>query len=159
MRVWIVLAMFVTLLGARENPFIPAVTQQDRGQDIRESPLPSADEGASKPSPGPDVVNVESPAEKVDFKTIRFDVRSDRIGIVTKDRLKKDFMVKLPTRIILNFASNGTFPTRRQAVSTAPFKEIRMGAHKGYYSVVIELKSMADYKIIPTSDGYSLVLH
>jgi hypothetical protein len=158
MRVWIVLAVFVTFLGARENPFIPAVTQDADAQQVQTTTLSPADERAAEPSPGPDVVNVERPVEKIDFKTIRFDVRSDRISIVTKDKLKKHFMVKAPTRIILNFNSSGNFPTQRQTVGTAGVKEIRMGAHKGYYSVVIELEKMSDYKIVPAPDGYTLIL-
>jgi len=159
MRIPILLFVLMTLMYARENPFLPGPPPQTPAAITApetETALPEPEE--TQPIPGPDESSDEPVAEIVDFKMIRFDLTEKEVRIQTKDKLKKHFAVKNPTRIILNFVSSKGFQTQRKSVSTAPFREIRVGFHEGYYSVVIEVDGSAGYRIVPTENGYTLTL-
>ena len=158
MRVVTILLLFLSVLGARENPFVPGAT------DTANTARPAVPDMPVGPEEAKEQLSTEEPvsgteSENVDFGLIRFSVSGGEIRIETKDRLKEHFAIKKPTRLILNFASSADFPTRRQTLHSAPFREIRVGVHKGYYSVVIELDSPARYKMTPTDSGYTLTLY
>jgi hypothetical protein len=157
MRVLIICLFLLISLQARENPFVPLTDGTDKGA------RPAApDRGVPAEVGRTAASGEEAPAgetETVDFGVIRFFVSGGEIQIETKDRLKQHFAIKHPTRFILNFSSTADFPTRKQTLKLAPFHEIRVGAHKGYYSVVIELDSPARYKMRPADGGYALTLY
>ena len=159
MRVLTILLLLFAALDARENPFAAGAPQT---AESAKPTVPDMAAGAAEERSTAGAVE-ESPtggeSENIDFGAIRFFISGGEVQIETKDRLKQHFAIKNPTRIILNFASDTGFPTRRQAMHLSPFHEIRVGAHKGYYSVVIELDSPARYKMTPTETGYTLMLY
>ncbi|MHC3993422.1 AMIN domain-containing protein [Thiomicrolovo sp. ZZH C-3] len=97
-------------------------------------------------------------SQTVNFQQARFLFSEGKVRIESKDKLAKHFVIRKPTRIILDFEANADFPTRKRKVNVAPFKEIRMGMHPGYYRVVIELHKHADYSVEPSKYGYTLTL-
>ena len=76
----------LTLLSARENPFIP----------LAEAPVATV---GSKPL-------VRTEGSIVNFQRIRFLFSATQVRIETKDTLKKDFAIPDPQRIILDFAAD-----------------------------------------------------
>lgn len=158
MRVLFFLALLMTVLIARENPFAPGARESVNAPS-QEAPetVDSVEEDESVEMKGEPTAVSES--ENYDFGVIKFFVSGGVIQVETKDKLKEHLAVKNPTRFVLNFLSDSEFPTRRQILKLAPYHEIRVGSHKGYYSVVIELDSPARYKITPFDNGYTLVLY
>ena len=158
MRGIILFLLLLTLLGARENPFVPGSAADDAPPPLSPGTIVAVDD-PDQEAPGPDVTVTEAPYETVDFGNIRFVMGEKEIRVETKDRIKQHFTVKNPTRIILNFTGGGDFPTRRQALKLPPYREIRVGAHEGYYSAVIELDGAARYRFAPSKEGYTLTFY
>ena len=161
MRFAIALLLMFSFLYARENPFVPVETSvkdtegssaviPSAGEKKVQAPIPSAENSAK-------VQTSESKPEIINFQHIRFLVQSERIRIETKDKLIKDFTIANPTRFILDFKSEADFPTRSRTLNTPPFKGLRMGVHKGFYRVVIELDGKSTYTITPYKYGYLLI--
>ncbi len=153
---WMIL-LCVTVLQARENPFVPAEEpkvqlQQTAGAAFRPAPQTNKRKILATASP-----SSPSKPEVVNFQNIRFLVQSDRIRIETKDTMIKDFRIAEPTRFILDFKSDADFPTRSRTLHTSPFKALRMGVHDGFYRVVIELGDKSGYEIHPYKYGYLLI--
>ena len=70
------------------------------------------------------------------------------LKIVTKDPLLRDFMLVEPHRIVLDFKRDADFLTKVKVIKEgAPFTTIRLGNHRGYYRVVIELDGQYRYEI------------
>ena len=134
MRSLTLLFLFAVLLSARENPFVPI------GSEVQKH------------------TEAQTDAQVVNFQYIRFLFSEGRLRIETKDRLKKHYAIHNPTRIILDFEGKSDFPSRQRRVDPAPFHEIRMGGHEGYYRTVIELDTPSDYGIEPFEYGYILTL-
>jgi len=136
-----------TLLSGRENPFMPSSSLPEpepvTAVEAPVAPEPSASTAAS---------------QTVNFQQARFLFTEGNVRIESRDRLAKHFVIREPTRIILDFEAKTDFPTRKRALDVAPFSEIRMGTHPGYYRAVIELTRAADYTIEPSKYGYTLIL-
>ncbi|KIM11161.1 MAG: hypothetical protein KU37_05790 [Sulfuricurvum sp. PC08-66] len=78
---------------------------------------------------------------------IHFGIMDKRLKITTKDGLIRHFMMSKPYRVVLDFARMSSFQTHAYSVNKAPFKTIRLGNHKDYYRVVVELDGQYEYKI------------
>lgn len=156
----------LSILTARENPFVPVPETPEAVAPVHESGIVilSDEEVAQLKSEEQDMPLVqestvsEAQTETINFQQVRFLFSDGQIRIETKDRLKKDFALTDPARIILDFATAADFPSRKRSLSTPPFSALRLGAHNGYYRVVIELEKRAGYKIEPYRYGYILSL-
>jgi|GEM_PF-2976038 len=139
-----------SLLLARENPFVAGPQQAV----VRAPETVRASRPETSVSPGSGKAAVET----VVFQNMRLLFSPGQVKIETKDRLLKHFAIAKPTAIILDFKSDADFPTRRRAVKTPPFKEIRMGIHPGFYRAVLETNASVAYRIEPFRYGYILTL-
>ncbi len=162
-RFTILLLLIFSFLQARENPFVPAaVPTEEAGISDVQTPVANGmkpESHALKRSEKSAKAKMSgAKPEVVNFQHIRFLVQSDGIKIETKDKLIKDFAIANPTRFILDFKSEADFPTRSRSLNSAPFKALRMGVHKGFYRVVIELDGKSGYTITPYKYGYLLTL-
>ena len=156
MRFFWMTALLLTALQGRENPFVPVETA---GAKVRHTTAAVPGSSArSVPQERTAVKSTEAKAEIASFQGIRFLVRSDGMKIETEDKLIKHFSIMKPTRFILDFKSDADFPTRSRALHRPPFKALRMGVHKGFYRVVLELEGSHDYSIKPYRYGYILLL-
>jgi hypothetical protein len=91
---------------------------------------------------------------------IRFYVDHKKMKIVTKDKLLRHFLLVKPHRIVCDFARDTDI--RSYDVTTPKgtlFKKIRIGTHKGYYRVVIELDGYYAYSIKKEKGMYLISLH
>lgn len=82
--------------------------------------------------------------------------RKNQMKLITKDRLIRHFMLPSPHRIVLDFKGSSKVLGRKYTNFTAPFTEIRMGNHDGYYRVVIELDGQYEYK--KKEDKHGIIL-
>jgi len=91
------------------------------------------------------------------FITFYADVK--KLKITTKDKLLRDFLLVKPHRIVCDFKRQTDIGSYvKQVKIKSNFKKIRIGTHKGYYRVVIELDGYYQYKIKKTATGYLFTL-
>lgn len=84
----------------------------------------------------------------VAFSEAAFYQSDKTLKVVTKDPLLRDFMLVEPHRIVLDFKRDADFLTKVKVIKEgAPFTTIRLGNHRGYYRVVIELDGQYRYEI------------
>jgi len=95
-------------------------------------------------------------SETVNFEYIRIIVSENKIRIETKDKLKKAFIAEDPKVIILDFYHKVSFATKKRQFDIVPFHEVRIGAHKNYYSFVVELTEAHEYNVEKVPYGYEL---
>lgn len=156
----------MSILTARQNPFVPVPHTPEAVAPVHENGIVilSDEEVAQLKSEEQEVAPVQKETavapqtEIINFQQVRFLFSDRQIKIETKDRLKKDFALRDPARIILDFATVVDFPSRKRSLGIPPFSALRLGAHKGYYRVVIELEKASGYKIKPYKYGYILSL-
>ncbi len=90
---------------------------------------------------------------------IRFEALGKKLRVTTKDKLLRHFLLVKPHRIVCDFQRDTDI---RSYVKNAPkgssFKRIRIGTHKGYYRVVIELDGYYTYSVKKTAKGYLFIL-
>ena len=163
------------VLEARENPFFPVESKPENIQQKTVEPvvvtLEVNEEAVIKiPEPTASLkkLNTSLPivekavvidvSETVNFQYIRIIVSENNIRIETKDKLKKAFVAKNPKVIILNFYHDVDFATKKRKFDIAPFHEVRLGAHKSYYSFVVELTEAHEYNVEKVQYGYELTI-
>lgn len=109
--------------------------------------------------------HVKKQRKKVNFKKvaslkfISFYVKKNKLKIATKDKLLRSFLVVKPHRIVCDFKRDtdiGSFV--KSLGENSLFTKIRVGTHKGYYRVVIELDGYYSYKVEHISGGYMITL-
>lgn len=87
---------------------------------------------------------------------VRFEVSDGLIKIYTSAKLSKDFVYK-KEKIVLDFnAKFRQFLTFSKRLKTAGFDVINIGAHSGYFRIVIVPKKFEGYVLRPIKGGYEL---
>ena len=90
---------------------------------------------------------------------ISFYAAGKRLKVITKDKLLRDFLLVKPHRIVCDFARQTDIRSYvKNMKKPSLFKKIRVGTHKGYYRVVIELDGYYQYKVDKTASGYIFTL-
>jgi len=93
------------------------------------------------------------------LKFISFYENGKKLKILTKDKMLRSFLLVKPHRIVCDFKRQTDFGVyMKKVASSSLFKKIRLGTHKGYYRVVIELDGYYRYKIKKTASGYIYTL-
>jgi hypothetical protein len=157
---FLLLCVLITLSGARENPFF-APSQEEK------TPAPPPSEIRTDAVPVIEVhtKNQEPPAERnarkkeiLNFEYVRFVLSEGLVQVETKDRLIKHFALPKKNVIVMDFEQKADFATKRKMLAVGPFKELRLGVHKGFYRVAFELEKFHTYRISKGRYGYVLVL-
>lgn len=91
-----------------------------------------------------------------DYQFISFFTRGKKLQIMTDDKMIRSFMLLDPYRIVVDFKRDSDFRSYHETLKKSIFKSIRIGNHKGYYRVVIELDGQ--YKYDFKKDGKSYIL-
>ena len=82
-----------------------------------------------------------------------------QFNLITKDKMLRNFLLTKPHRIVCDFKRDINIRSYKKKIDTKSIiKKIKIGNHKGYYRVVIELDGLYRYKKIPMKDGYSFTL-
>lgn len=163
---WLKLLLLGSLtLCARENPFValpePEVPVPQKRVEPVERPVEKAVEKPVVTAKAEPVTDPFEDAGKSQIKNIRYAkllAEPEHLHIKTRDQLKKHFAIVKPTRILIDFDSLRDLGSRKAGFDIAPFREVRSGAHKGFYRVVVELTEPHGYAIEKTTYGYRLDL-
>ena len=107
---------------------------------------------------------VSQPKEKFSIKRVIFPVcgiyiKNYKIFIKTKDDLIRDFFLAKPFRLILDFKKNNVdFLTLSRIVKDSFVKKIVLGAHRGFYRIVIYFDAKYAYKVKKEPKGILIEL-
>jgi len=91
----------------------------------------------------------------VSLEFIQFYADAKKLKVVTEDKMLRSFLLVKPHRIVCDFKREtdiGSYVKNIKKPSL--FKKIRVGTHKGYYRVVIELDGYYQYKLKQIKEGY-----
>jgi len=146
-RIVCLCGLLVLMTQGRENPFVPYDPAAQKAAKVKKT---ASDTHASTP---------ESLSRQIiNFQHIRFIVMEKQVLIETKDKLRREFTLKHPSRIILDFYGNTDFPPRFRTLGSSVFNQLKMAKHKGYYRVVFETGQKYSYKVAPYKYGYTLTV-
>ena len=76
------------------------------------------------------------------------------LKIVTEDTMIRNFLLTKPHRIVCDFKRDISIRSYEKDVKDSIVKKIKLGNHKGYYRVVIELDGYYRYKVKESKEGY-----
>jgi len=86
---------------------------------------------------------------------ISFYAAGKKLKVVTKDKMLRSFLLVKPHRIVCDFKRETDIRSYVKSLKKPfLFKKVRVGTHKGYYRVVIELDGYYQYKITKIKEGY-----
>ena len=114
-----------------------------------------------KETPAP---KIEKQEEKKVFKEIAklpfitFKIFKNEIYLETKDKILRSFLLVNPHRIVCDFKRDTDIRSYTKKVTGEDVTQIKVGTHKGYYRVVIELDGSYKYKKV-SKDGYIFTLY
>lgn len=132
----------------------PVTNETTTDEQIKQA---TAKKAAPKPLSVPP--KIEPPLDSVSFMDfIKFDIFNSKIEIINQDRLIRDFIINKPDKIVMDFNKNSEFNTQTIKVHKGPLKKITIGAHKGYYRVVLFLDGNYHYGLRQSGNGYTLTL-
>ncbi len=92
------------------------------------------------------------------IKYCKFYSSKNSLKIITQDKLLRNFLLVQPHRIVMDFKRDSSMKTYLKKIPDSIFTKIRIGNHKGYYRVVVELDGYYRYKLKILSDGYKIIL-
>lgn len=76
------------------------------------------------------------------------------LKVVTKDKMIRNFLLTKPHRIVCDFKRDIDIRSYEKSIKNSIVKRVRLGNHKGYYRVVIELDGYYRYKVKEINGGY-----
>ncbi len=71
----------------------------------------------------------------------------------------RNFLLVNPHRIVMDFKRDTDIRSYIKKYPKDIFRSVRIGGHKGYYRVVVELDGHYRYSMKKTSDGYVIKLN
>lgn len=114
---------------------------------------------AKAPKPLSVLPKMEPPLKSVSFMDfIKFDIFNSKIEIISRDEMIRDFIINKPNKIVMDFSRSSDFATKNIKIDKGPLKKATIGAHKGYYRVVLFLDGNYHYAIRQSGNGYTLTL-
>lgn len=88
------------------------------------------------------------------FKYATFYSLGKALKVVTRDKLIRSFSLSTPHRVVLDFARTSHLKRYIKVTKETIFKKIRVGNHKDYYRIVIELDGYYKTTTKKFKDGY-----
>lgn len=92
------------------------------------------------------------------MKHVKFSVAENSLKVSTSDKLMRHFLLPQPHRIVMDFKRESTTKSYSKKIPNSLFTKIRIGNHKGYYRVVVELDGYYRYNLKKSSKGLFLTL-
>ena len=90
--------------------------------------------------------------KEYNFRVFKLYIKNRKIFIKTKDKLIRSFFLLEPFRIVLDFKRDVDFPTIKKSLDSF-VRKIVVGAHKGFYRIVIYFDAKYLYKVIRKDEG------
>lgn len=94
--------------------------------------------------------------KKASMGFISFYTRAKEMKVLTKNKVIRHFMLSQPHRIVIDFARTSHFLSKKFTNFSNPYAIVRVGNHKDYYRVVIELDGQYEYQLKEVNDGYRI---
>ncbi len=126
-------------------------------QGYRETTTPASKEK----EPSKTTTTTPTPTKKNDIQNgtgPKFSVEGKSLKLTTKNESIRNFLIANPHRIVIDFKSNSEVPSFVKKDFDKVFKEVRVGNHKDYYRVVVELDGFYKYEFKKVADGYIVEL-
>ena len=93
-----------------------------------------------------------------DYGFISFKTHGKVMKIQTKNSLLRHFMLAKPHRVVMDFARTSHFLSKQFKATGIPYTIVRIGNHKDYYRVVVELDGQYEYKLEKAPYGFELTV-
>jgi len=84
----------------------------------------------------------------------KFYVAGRKFKLETKDQKIRDFLLVNPHKIVIDLKRDASLKSQTIQEENSVFKKVRIGNHRGYYRVVIELDGTYRYSTKEYEDGY-----
>lgn len=101
--------------------------------------------------------NVESKSI-TSLSFVKFYAAEKSLKLATKNGAIRNFLIADPHRIVVDFQSKTEVANFTKKEFDKFFREIRVGSHKDYYRVVVELDGFYKYDFKKVDDGYIIEL-
>ncbi len=88
----------------------------------------------------------------------KLSVEGKSLKVTTKNEAIRNFLIANPHRIVIDFKSNTEVASFVKKDFDKVFQEVRVGNHKDYYRVVVELDGFYKYEFKKVADGYIVEL-
>ncbi len=88
----------------------------------------------------------------------KLSVEGKSLKVTTKNEAVRNFLIANPHRIVIDFKSSAEVTSFVKKDFDKVFQEVRVGNHKNYYRVVIELDGFYKYNFKKVDDGYIVEL-
>jgi len=85
--------------------------------------------------------------EVAKIKYAKFLTQGKSIKIITDDTMIRNFLLVQPHRIVMDFKRDSHLKAYTKKLKNSVFTKIRVGNHRGYYRIVIELDGYYHYKL------------
>ncbi|BCD68787.1 AMIN domain-containing protein [Nitratiruptor sp. YY09-18] len=95
-----------------------------------------------------------STIKEVTLPKVLLHFENNALLIVSKDRVKRRFFTQNPHKIVLDFYAKRSFPTKRVDLAMPHFRNVAIGAHRGYYRVAVELQDCQKNGFKKLDKGY-----
>jgi len=106
------------------------------------------------------IKNTQSKYRKIaSIKYAKFYTNGKKLRIITKDKMIRSFELTNPSRIVMDFYRDSNMKSYSTKKLNSAFNQIRIGNHKGYYRVVLELDGLYKYNIYNTKKGCLVILN
>ncbi len=103
----------------------------------------------------PKVSKKESYKKIAGLKFISLYEAKKSLKILTKDKMIRNFLLTKPHRIVCDFKRDIDIRSYEKTIKTkSVITKVKLGNHKGYYRVVIELDGYYRYKVQELNNGY-----
>lgn len=96
--------------------------------------------------------------EIASIKYVKFYSSFKKIKLITDDKIIRNFLLVDPHRIVIDFKRDADIKSYSKKISNNIFNKIRIGNHKDYYRIVINLDGVYRYSMKQIASGYLLEL-
>jgi len=98
------------------------------------------------------------PLEVLHFPNFKLYIKNKKLFFATKDKLLRVFFLAEPFRLVLDFKKNVDFLTLKKTLKNSFVKKVVVGAHSGFYRVVVYFDTKYSYKVKKDINGVLIEL-
>jgi len=98
------------------------------------------------------------PEQILKFPTFKMYIKNKKIFVQTQNKLIRHFFLLKPFRIVLDFKGSVDFLTIKKTVTNSFVKKVVVGAHRGFYRIVIYFDAKYFYTIKKDLNGVLIEL-
>lgn len=138
---------------------LPILISQNHTPNQNGTKIPQeADEEIAVPTMEPKSKDTSSFKTIASIQDVTLLASNKTLKIITQDEIIRNFLISDPHRIVMDFKKEIDIKNYTKKDPQIIFKEVRIGSHKGYYRVVVELDGHYRYDFKKVSDGYEIEL-